>query len=690
VTTLPASLRDTPRLDRWLAFPPGCVRLSVGKVELGQGIATALAQIAADELDVAPGRIDVRAGDTDATPDEGVTSSSLSIEVSGGAVRQASAEVRALLLAEAARRLNCAPADLTVEDGALLRGGEATGQDWWTLAPHVPLARDATGAATPKPTETLRVVGRDVPRVDLPAKMFGGGFVHDLLPAGVLHARVLRQPSPGAVLAELDAAAVGRHGAELVRIGNFAAVLAEDETAAAAAHAAATPRWEGVASVSPTEGEAAALCATPSTEILVGEPHPPAAGRHAATFSRGYVSHGSLGPSCAVSEYRDGRMTVWTHSRGVYPLRATLAGATGLAPEAIAVRYVPGSGGYGAAGAEDAAADAAVLALARPGRPVRVLWRREDEFAFEHLGPAMAIRLEAGLDEAGRPVAWSAEIWSFSHVLRGAPPLARLAMPDPPPLPPAFEPPPSLGGGATRNAISLYDVGPTFIRLHLVDRGGVRTGALRSLGGLPNVFATEMFLDELAEAAGQDPVAYRLALLSDPRARRVVEHVASMAGWQTRGPGGGGQGMGIGFARYKNRSGYAAVVAAVSVEQEVRLEKIWCAADCGLAINPDGVRNQLEGGIVQAASMTLKERVSFAGSGVASVTWADYPILRFSEVPEIDVELVGARENPPLGVGEATMGPTAAAIGNAVAHALGARIRDLPLTRARIAATLLA
>ncbi len=302
----------------------------------------------------------------------------------------------------------------------------------------------------------------------------------------------------------------------------------------------------------------------------------------------------------------------------------------------------------------------------------------------------MAVRLEAGLD-AGRPTQWSADIWSPSHVLRGAAPLCRLAMPDPPPMPPAFEVPPALGGGATRNAISLYDVGPTFIRLHLVERGVLRTGALRSLGGMINVFAAECFLDELAEAAGQDPVAYRLALLADARARRVIARAAEMAGWEKHGPAGSGRGIGIGFARYKNRSAYAAVVAAVSVEQEVRLERIWCAADCGLAVNPDSARNQLEGGIVQAASMTLKEQVLLRGPGVASVTWADYPIFRFSDVPEIDVDLVGARdEHPPLGVGEATMGPTAAAIGNAVAHALGARMRDLPMTRARIEATLLA
>jgi len=690
VSALPGSLRDTPRLDRWLAFPVGRVQLSIGKVELGQGITTAVAQIAAEELDVELSRVDVIIGDTDAIPDEGVTASSLSVEMSGSAVRQASAEVRALLLAEAARRLNCAATDFTVEDGALLRDDAATGQTWWTLAANVSLARDAGGTVPYKPGPALRVVGQDVPRSDLPARLFGGGFLHDLLPPGVLHARVLRQPGFGAVLVGLDEAAVARYGAEVVRIGNFVAVLAEDETAATAAHVAAGPRWDGVADIAPDEGEPAALYAAPSTEILLGEPHPPAAGRFSATYTRGYVSHGTLGPSCGLAQFVDGRLTVWAHSRGPFPLRAMLAAATGLPAEAITVRYTPGAGSYGSAGAEDAAADAAVLALARPGRPVRVLWTREQEFSFENLAPAMAIRLEAGLDEAGRPVDWSAEIWSPSHVLRGAPPLARLAMPDAPPMPPAFEPPPAFSGGAMRNAAPAYDVGTPFVRLHLIERGRLRTSAMRGLGALPNVVALECFLDELAEAAGKDPVAYRLALLPDARARKVVRHVAAMANWASRDPAGSGRGLGIGFARYKNRSAYAAVAAAVSVEQDVRLEHVWCAADCGLAINPDGVRNQLEGGIVQAASMTLKEQVTFAGAGVASLTWADYPILRFSEVPEIDVDLLGTTENPSLGVGEATMGPTAAAIGNAVAHALGARVHALPLTRARIAASLLA
>jgi CO/xanthine dehydrogenase Mo-binding subunit len=379
---------------------------------------------------------------------------------------------------------------------------------------------------------------------------------------------------------------------------------------------------------------------------------------------------------------------VWSHTRGVYPLRATLAEVTGLPPAAITVRYAPGAGGFGAVGAEDAAADAALLAIAHPGRPVRVLWTREDEAANDPLAPAMAIRIEATLDEAGIPRAWATEIWSAPHVRRNGL-LARLAMPDPPPPPPGIEPPPEMAGGATRNAVPLYAIPAPQIRLHLVE-APVRTGAFRSLGAFANIFAIESFLDELAEAAGADPLAFRLALLPDPRGRRLLERVAAMADWPGRGGSGTGGGLGLGLGRYKNRSAYAAVAARVSVDQAVRLERIWCAVDCGLVVNPDGVRNQIEGAIVQAASMALKEQVRMEGPGIASLTWEDYPILRFSEVPEIEVVLCGNPEDPALGVGEAAMGPTAAAIGNAVAHALGARLRDLPLTRERIAAALLA
>jgi CO/xanthine dehydrogenase Mo-binding subunit len=385
-------------------------------------------------------------------------------------------------------------------------------------------------------------------------------------------------------------------------------------------------------------------------------------------------------------------LTVWTHAQGVYPLQAELARSLNLDRSAISVRHVQGAGCYGHNGADDAAADAAVIALRCPGRPIRVRWRREEEFAFEPVSPAMVVKVRAALDDAGRPVDWLTEIWSGTHSARPGSGnlLAAQALPNPPHAYAPSDPPEAGGGGGTRNATPLYDIASKRILHHLVPETPVRTSALRGLGSMPNVFAIESFFDELAERAGQDPIAFRLANLTEPRARRVIERVAHMAKWVAGSPAGTGRGRGIGVARYKDRAAYAAVIIDLDVDQSVRLHEIWCAADAGLVVNPDGAINQLEGGIIQSASWALKEEVRFESSGISSIDWDSYPVLRFSEIPEIHVELLGRTTDPPLGVGEATAGPTAAAIGNAVAHALGKRIRDLPLTRDRIMATLLA
>ncbi len=691
MSALPKSLVDTPRLARWIGFPAaGAVRLAVGKVEIGQGIVTALAQIAAEELDVALGRIAVVSGDTDAAPDEGMTTGSLSIEMSGSSVRIVAAEVRALFLAEAARRLNCAADEIDIVDGAFLQDGETTGLDYWRLAETVNLDRDVQGNVAAKPAGRHRVVGSNAPRRDLPAKLHGGGFLHDMALPGMRHARVLRQPRLDARLASIDEAAIARAGATLFRRENFVAVVAEQEHVAVAAAEAARSVWMGAKPVDPALQEATSLQSLPSAEVRFGSPVVEVAGeRFSASYSRPYVAHAALGPSVALAHLVDGHLTVWSHTQGVYPLRRLISELTGIA--AVSVRHVHGSGCYGHNGADDVALDAALIAAAHPGVPIRVQWTRADEFGFEPVSTAMIVRLEAVLD-GGRPVDWTTEIWSAPHTARGntSTTLARHALPEPPDWPLINEIPPENGGGATRNAIPLYDLPAHRIHLHLVQRPPVRTSALRGLGALPNVFAIECFLDELAARAGVDPLAYRLSIMSDRRGRRVLETVADMAGWAGRGVSGTGTGLGLGFGRYKNRSAYAAVAIEVAVDTEVRLKRAWCAADGGLIINPDGARNQLEGGIIQAASWTLKEQVKFDADGIASRDWASYPILRFSELPEITSVLVDAPDEPPLGMGECTIGPTAAAIGNAVAHALGARIRDLPLTRERIAAALVA
>jgi len=697
---LPQLLVDNPRLDQWVTFrADGKAVVSTGRVEIGQGVLTAMLQIAADELDIPPTRIVLQSGDTTLTPNEGFTAGSQSIQFGAVALQLACAEIRLLFLEHVAATRRLPLAELSVRDGAITCRGAPTGDDYWSLAQAVDLGGRATARATPKAATDHVLVGRSAPRVDLAAKVFGEEvFIHDMALDGMQHARVVRQPGRGASIASVDEAAIRRSvkaPVEILRSGNFLAIVGADETAveAAAAKAPAHVTWNGVEPVSARQEDAHSLLQQPSIDRVIGTPlpdDPPRGRQHEARYSRPYLAHASIAPSCALAQFRDGKLTVWTHSQGVFPLRKSLAQMLKREPETIAVKHVQGVGCYGHNGADDAAADAAAIAMLRPGAPVRVRWRREEEFGFEPVSPAMVVNVRATLDDAGRPADWTTEIWSATHNAR--PGLGNLlaaeALPDPPPPPPPADVPETSGGGATRNGEPLYAIAGKRIVHHLVPHAPVRTSALRGLGAMPNVFAIESFIDELAERAGADPVAYRLALLDDARARGVIERVARMCDWQKRSSG--TPALGIGFARYKNRAAYAAVVVAVEVEEEIRVTQAWCAADAGLVVNPDGAINQLEGGILQAISWVLKEQVRLDSSGISGRDWDHYPVLKFSDVPEVAVELIAAGSNPPLGVGEATAGPTAAAIGNAVARALGATLRDLPLTRERVMAALLA
>ncbi|MGA8550233.1 MAG: molybdopterin cofactor-binding domain-containing protein, partial [Stellaceae bacterium] len=423
---LPPLLQQNPRLDQWVRFgAPGRVTVSTGRVEIGQGVLTAMRQIAAEELDIAPERIVLQTGDTDLTPNEGYTAGSQSIQFGGVALRLACAEVRALFLDHAAASFGYARADLAVRDGAITRGGAPTGQDYWSLAGAIDLSRPATGRAPIKAASEHRVVGGNAPRVDLAAKVFGEPiFAHDMALDGMAHARVVRQPRRGAAIEAIDENAIRRAAkgpVELIRDGNFLAIVGADETVveAVAAMAPAHVSWDGVDAISPSQEEARWLLQQPSIDQLIGPPPPaepaPIASRHQATYSRMHVAHASVAPSCALAHYRDGHLTVWTHSQGVYPLRAALARTLKLDPAAISVRHVQGPGCYGHNGADDAAADAAVIAMRRPGMPVRVRWRREEEFGFEPVSPAMVVTVVAALDEGERPADWPTEIWSGRH-----------------------------------------------------------------------------------------------------------------------------------------------------------------------------------------------------------------------------------------------------------------------------------
>jgi CO/xanthine dehydrogenase Mo-binding subunit len=619
--------------------------------------------------------------------------------VSGASLRLVCAEVRAKARERAALRLNCSPEDLTVRDGQFLQNGLPTGQDYWSVASEIDLSQHVTGTAPVKPRADYKIVGQSVPRVDLPAKVSGAAFVHDLRRSDLLHARTLRQPGRGAVLQSLDEAAIRRAAKgelQIVRDTNFVAFVSPLESVAQAAAVAAErhAKWTNVPRLQPAQQEAAWLKGQESEDRRLGAPPPagPPKRPFSITVSRPYIAHASMAPSCALAKFRDGHLRVWSHGQGMHPLRKNLAAALGLPIEAITARHLHGAGCYGHNGADDCAFDAALVAMRVPGKCIRLQWRREEEFAYEPAGPAMLVNIVVDLDERGRPVDWTTEVWSPSHVQRPGGSgylLAANALANPPPEMQPTDPPESRGGGGTRNTVPLYDVPAHRVLHHLVKRPPVRTSALRGLGALPNVYAVESLMDELANRVGEDPVAYRLSILSEPRARRLIELVAERANWKRRDKGGNGKGLGMAFARYKNTAAYAAVAAEVTVQETVKVDRVWSVCDAGLVVNPDGARNQLEGGIVQAVSWTLKEQVKLGDHGIASLDWQSYPILKFSEVPEMHVELVDGGNNPPLGVGECTVGPTAAAIGNAVTHALGVRIHDMPLTRERVMAALL-
>jgi CO/xanthine dehydrogenase Mo-binding subunit len=693
-SALPQSLVDNPLLSQWVAFEPGRVRVASGKVEIGQGIVTALTQIAAEELDIEPARVRVVSGDTDVSPSEGFTSGSYSVAIGGASVRLACAEVRELYLEHVAEHIGCRTREIEVRSGRFFFEGKDLGHDYWSLASKIDLRRPATGNAPTKAPDTYRIVGRDLPRIDLPAKLAGAAFIHDLAPANLLHARVLRRPWRDARLASLDEAKVRKAAGapvEIVREGDLVAFLAASETTVMRAAEAArnNARWEGGEPIPAEIDDPEWLKRQPSRDRTV-ERGSASSGKYdlVRRYSRPFLTYGSIGTSCALAELKDGHLHVWSHCQGPDHLRDWIARSLGMERGNVSVHHTQGAGAYGHNTADDAAFDAAFLATRRPGRTVRVQWAREDEFLAAPISPACAIELRAALGPDKRPRDWAIEIWSPPHAQRpgmngNANFAGAEALPNAPARKEINDVPDERGGGATRNAWPIYDFPHQKLIHHMLPRLPLRTSSLRGLGAWANVFAIESFMDELAELAGEDPVQYRLSLLSDARARRVVEAAARMSNWSRRSD------LGFGFARYKNIASYAAVVVEVEVEEKVRLKRVWCAADAGLVITPDGARNQIEGGIVMGASFVLKERVRFAEGRVATASWDDYPILRFSEVPEIEIELMDAKNEPALGLGEASVGPTGAAIGNAVARVLGQRIRDLPLTRERIMSILL-
>jgi len=699
---LPGSLAQNRMLDAWIRInTDGTATIFPGKVELGQGITTALTQIAAEELDLSLGRVRVLTTDTSYSPNEGVTSGSQSIEYGGTALRLASAEVRGILLDLAAKRFGVSADTLTVADGTIgSRDRRKVG--YGELAADLDLHREATAKIAPKLVAAHKIVGKSIQRFDIPKKVTGGiAYVQDIRLPGMVHGRIVRPPRPGSKLDSVDIAAVQAMPGvvAVVRDGSFLGVVAEREEQAIKARQALieSAKW----TLGPELPDPAkiydVLLALPAEDTVISNKQAPVPERATvieATYRKPYMAHASIGPSCAVAEFKNSEMTVWTHSQGIFPLRNHLSLGLRLPIADIRCIHAEGSGCYGQNGADDVGLDAALLARAVAPRPVRLQWMRDDEFAWEPYGPAMIMRVKAALAD-GKIAEWNYDLWSNTHSTRpteigGNNLLASWYLANAQnQAPPRTIPQPA--GGGDRNAIPLYDFPRQRVVHHFIKEMPLRVSALRTLGAYSNVFAIESFLDELARAAKADPIAFRLAHLKDSRARAVIESVARNANWKDGEAGDGRRGRGIGFAKYKNLSVFVAVIAEVEVDAAsgvIKVPRAFAVADAGQIVNPDGLTNQIQGGIIQSTSWTLHEQVRFNRDGITSRDWQGYPILTMQEVPHVAVELIDRPSEKSLGAGEGAQGPAVAAIVNAFANATGKRIRELSLTPDRVKAAL--
>jgi len=691
---------DADRVDAYLAIgADGGVTVFAGKVDLGTGARAAIRQIVAEELGVAPERIRLIEGDTALTPDQGSTGGSTGIMVGGMQIRQAAATARARLIALAAARMQRPTSEFDTRQGAVIvRGGAAT-VDFGTLIGSDVLDVPVDKAAVLRNPDTYTIVGTSYPRPDLPAKLTARhSFVQDHRVDGMWHARIVRPPAIGARLLDIDTTSIAQiPQARIVRLRDFLAVVAPREWDAVRALRAVKATWSDAATLPVSDTLFDVVRATPvaRTETLrsVGDASGAlAAAPHmvSATYAWPIQSHASMGPSCAVADISDGGGTVWTASQGTHRLRKTIAKLLALDVAKLRLIYLDGSGSYGTNGNDDVAFEAALLSR-ELRRPVRVQWMREDELGWDPKGPPQLLDLRGTLGTDGNIAAWEtvAMVPANTPNLPSIPLLAAVAA--------------GLDNGAGQSAgLTSLNADPPYAIANMradikwLATTPLRPANLRAPGKIGNVFAVESFVDELALAAGVDPLAYRLRQLRDPRGHEVLERVAAMMAWTPRtapvvGSGEILQGRGIAYVHYKQAENHVAMGMEVAVERStgvVRVLRVACAHDCGLMINPDAVHAQVEGCILQTLSRTLFEEVTFDRARVTSTDWASYPILTFPDVPHIDIALIDRRHERPLGAGEAATSTVAAALGNAVFDATGVRLRQVPFTPARVKAAL--
>lgn len=699
---LPDDMKPFPYLDSWIALDAkGHATIFTGKAELGQGVMTALMQVGAEELDLPPAKVSIVTADTARTPDEGLTAASHSMQYGGPAIRNAAANVRMILLREAASLLNVDQSQLTTQGDGTILARDGRRIRYGDIAAKLSLHVEAIASPPLRDTAEFRTMGKDIPRLDIPAKVTGGeAFVQDLRLPGMLHARILRGPSDGTILKlpprhEVEA----MHGVyKFVQSGSFAAVVCEKE-------------WDAIRVMRTLEAAAfdrksppipmgeigQMLKAQPSRDYVILDvttPAPDAIKKRSGRFTRPFYSHGSIGPSCAVAWMNNDFLTIWSHSQGIFDVRRVAANLLGLPIDKIRAIQSQGAGCYGQNGADDVAAEAAYIAAQIPGRPIRLQWMREQEFGFEPLGAAMVTEVEAGLDAENRIAAWKFDVWSPPHNTRPTAAGGTLIGTDiekPFTAPPA-EPIPMPDGDGSRNSNPLYALPNMNVNFHFIPDSPLRTSALRSLGGHLNVFSIESMFDELALAGALDPLDLRLNHMDDKRALAVMTAGAKAFGWRDRKREGRFHGFGMGFARYKNLGAYCAMFLEIRVDPDtgiITIVRAQAAVDCGEIVNPDGVRNQIEGGIIQSLSWCTQEEITYDAQRRTSFDWSTYPILRFSDVPlKIDVTILPRPADPFLGVAEASQGPASAAVANALKDATGVRFFDMPLSPAKVRAAI--
>ena len=695
---------DVKEVDSFLAIHAnGTVTVYTGKVDLGTGLRMAIPQMAAEELGVPLDRISLVEGDTALTPDQGGTGGSTGLTRGGIEVRQAAATARAALIAMGAAKLGRPASEVTIDEGVVrLTSSMSGGYPIADLVGGRKLALQVDAKAVLRDPKTYTIVGKPLLRPDVPDKCTGKHvYVQDFTLPGMLHGRVIRPPAIGATLVSVDESSISAiPGVKVVRVKDFLGVVAPNEWAAIRASRelkAAWSEWTGLPG-SDNLDQWVRKAPLEKSDLTTSKGSDPATVMNASAkkLSASYFwpnqSHASLGPSCSIADVKDGGATIWNSSQGTHGLRQNIAKLFGFPPAKVRVVYLDGAGSYGGNGNEDAAADAVLLSKA-VGAPVRVQWMRHDEHGWDPKGPQQMLDFRAGIKANGDIEAWETEMW-LPFARPGGRALVGLDHA-------GMAQDHGTGAGLlNQNGDPAYPADNLKITTHWTKEPPIRVSNLRAPGKIANVFAVESFIDEIAHEAGVDPVKYRLDRMTDPRAVAVLRRATEMADWQPRtspnpkaAQGSLLIGRGVAYARYKQAENYVALTAEVAVDKntgKITVRRITCAHDCGLVINPNALRNQIEGCIIQTTSRTLWEEVKFDQSKVTSVDWISYPILRFPEAPRVDVSLIEHPELPLYGAGEAAAAPVGAVIANAVFDATGIRLRTAPLTPARVKAAMAA